>query len=48
MPIRCKSGKPRYRSRKIKGGTQTLAFCNGKVKEVKTTKKGKSRIKKIR
>lgn len=40
MPIKCKSGaKPRYRHRKIKGGTQRLTFCNNKVVETKTFKK---------
>lgn len=50
MPIKCKTGtKPRYRFRKIKGGTQRLAFCNGKVVETKTFKKSSryNRLKKI-
>jgi len=39
MVIRCKRGKPRIRSRKVKGGTQRLTFCNNKLKEVVTFKK---------
>jgi len=40
MPIKCPDGKkPRYRHRKIKKGTQRLAFCNNKIVEIKTYKK---------
>lgn len=45
MPISCPGGgKPRYRARKTSKGTQRLAFCDGKVKEVKNLKTGETKI----
>ena len=41
MPIKCKSGKPRYRVKKTKAGTVRLAFCDGSVVEAKKIKKKK-------
>ena len=40
MPVKCKSGKPRYRARSTSKGIQRLAFCNGKVVEVKNLSTG--------
>lgn len=49
MPIECPSGeKPRYRFRKIKKGKQRLAFCNNKVVETKTYKKGTPKTRHLR
>lgn len=42
MPINCKKGKARYRVKTTKAGKMLrLAFCKGKVVEVKKLKKRK-------
>lgn len=43
MPIRCGSGKVRYRVRRLKGGKQQrLAFCGDSVVETKALGTGKT------
>jgi len=47
MVLKCISGvKPRFRFRKITGGKQRLAFCNGVI-EIKTFKRKKVKTKRI-
>jgi hypothetical protein len=45
MPLK---GHVRFRTRKVKGGRQRLAFRNNKVVEVKTTKRGRSKTRRPR
>lgn len=40
MPIKCRTGKARYRMKKTRKGMIRLAFCGDKVIEAKKVKPG--------